>query len=237
MATRLRAVVFDVGNTLAHLDYEWLSVLVRRHGAPAAVDADAVGREDALLRRYGWEPEGYFTALAGRLGLSGAPAASAAREAMQGHRQRPGGLWDQVDPDADAVLEDLQRAGFVLGVVSNADGRVEAQLRRFGLRGRFGVVVDSQCAGVSKPDPRIFAQALQALRVEPAEALYVGDVVDIDVRGAEAAGMTAVLYDRFDAWAGTGLARIRRLADLRELPAVKAAAVRCAPPDPPPVPG
>ena len=235
MQVGLRAVVFDVGNTLAHLDYERLSVLFRSHGAGAAADAAAVGREDARMRRYGWESDGYFTTLARHLGLEGAPAVSAAREAMRLHRQLPGGLWDQVDPDADEVLTDLARAGLALGVVSNADGRVEDQLRRLGLRHHFAVVVDSQRAGVEKPDPRIFGYALSALGVEPARALYVGDIVEVDVRGAEAAGMAAVLYDRFDVWGDLPLSRVRSLADLRCLPGL-AAAIRCAPPAPPPAP-
>ena len=235
MSVGVRAVVFDVGNTLAHLDYERLSVLFRNHGAGAAVDAQAVGREDARMRRSGWEPDGYFTTLARRLGLEGARAAAAARQAMRWHRQRPGGLWDQVDPDAAQVLADLARVGLALGVVSNADGRVEDQLRRLGLRRHFSVVVDSQRAGVEKPDPRIFGYALAELGVEPAAALYVGDIVEVDVRGAEAAGMLAVLYDRFDAWADAPLVRVRRLADLRDLPPLLPA-FRCAPPDPPQAP-
>jgi putative hydrolase of the HAD superfamily len=57
------------------------------------------------------------------------------------------------------------------------------------------VVVDSKLAGFEKPDPRIFLPALTALGVAAADALYVGDLYEVDVVGARRAGMAAVLLD------------------------------------------
>jgi putative hydrolase of the HAD superfamily len=90
-------------------------------------------------------------------------------------------------------LARLRQAGLKLGVVSNSDGRVEQALAAAGLREYFDVVIDSALVGVEKPDPRIFHAALEALGVAPEEALYVGDLYEIDVLGARAAGMEAVL--------------------------------------------
>jgi HAD superfamily hydrolase (TIGR01509 family) len=81
-----------------------------------------------------------------------------------------------------------------LGVVSNSDGRVEEALRAAGLLHYFDVIVDSTLAGVEKPDPAIFRPALGALGVAPEEAVYVGDLYDVDVLGARAAGMGAILF-------------------------------------------
>jgi putative hydrolase of the HAD superfamily len=78
-------------------------------------------------------------------------------------------------------------------VVSNSDGRVEEALRAADLRRYFDVVIDSALVGVEKPDPAIFRAALDALDVDPGEALYVGDLYEVDVVGARAAGMSAVL--------------------------------------------
>jgi hypothetical protein len=50
------------------------------------------------------------------------------------------------------------------------------------------VVVDSALFGAEKPDPAIFRAALDALGVDPGEALYVGDLYEVDVLGARAAG-------------------------------------------------
>jgi putative hydrolase of the HAD superfamily len=102
-------------------------------------------------------------------------------------------LWSSVAERSAESLQKLRDAGLRLGVVSNSDGRVEEALEAAGLRHYFDVVIDSALVGVEKPDPRIFHAALEALGVAPDEALYVGDLYEVDVVGAEAAGMQAVL--------------------------------------------
>ncbi len=102
-------------------------------------------------------------------------------------------LWSGIANDTHDALARLRAAGLRLGVVSNSDGRVEEALAAAGLRRYFEVVIDSTLAGVEKPDPAIFRAALGALGVPPAQALYVGDLYEVDVIGAQAAGMPAVL--------------------------------------------
>jgi len=106
---------------------------------------------------------------------------------------RENNLWCRLAAGTRESLDRLRSAGLRLGVVSNADGRVEEALVAAGLRNCFDVVLDSALVGVEKPDPAIFRAALDALGVAPAEALYVGDLYDVDVVGARAAGMEAVL--------------------------------------------
>jgi HAD superfamily hydrolase (TIGR01509 family) len=102
-------------------------------------------------------------------------------------------LWCSVAEPTRTALARLKTAGFLLGVVSNSEGRAEQALEAAGLRDYFDVVVDSGVLGIEKPDPRIFQAALQALRVAPEEALYVGDLYEVDVVGAHSAGIEAVL--------------------------------------------
>jgi HAD superfamily hydrolase (TIGR01509 family) len=102
-------------------------------------------------------------------------------------------LWSSVPESTRTALARLKAAGLLLGVVSNSEGRVEEALEAAGLRDYFDVVVDSGVLGIEKPDPRIFQAALQALRVAPEEALYVGDLYEVDVLGAQSAGIEAVL--------------------------------------------
>ena len=59
-------------------------------------------------------------------------------------------------------------------------------------------VVTSAAVGARKPDPAIFAAALELAGCAPAEALHVGDTPDEDLAGARAAGIEAVLIDRDD---------------------------------------
>ena len=222
-ALPVEAVLFDVGNTLLHLDYAFLAAELAVWRNPA-VTPGAVGTADALVRRRGWPPSadgdffaGYFGAIADRLGMPAAAGGALAAAARAAHRARPRGLWDQPDPDVPAVFEVLQGAGLRLGAVSNADGRVAAQLAQAGLARWFEVVVDSALAGVAKPDPRILHLALERMGVAPERALYVGDILDVDVRGARAAGMYGVLYDRHGVWRDLPAPRCERLAEIPHL--------------------
>ncbi len=116
--------------------------------------------------------------------------------------------------DVPDALERLHAAGFGLAVVSNANGTVRERLRLLGLGRFFPIVVDSHEERIEKPDPRIFLPALRALDVPPSRALYVGDLFHIDVLGARAAGIDAVLLDRYDLRAHVSVSRIRSLSDL-----------------------
>jgi putative hydrolase of the HAD superfamily len=109
------------------------------------------------------------------------------------HQERH--LWSSVDPATPESLTRLRAAGLHLGVVSNSDGRVVEALQAAGLDRFFDVVVDSQLVGFEKPDPRIFLAALERLRIPAVEAVYVGDIYEVDVVGARRAGMDVILLD------------------------------------------
>jgi putative hydrolase of the HAD superfamily len=122
-------------------------------------------------------------------------------EATKGH------AWTHVGTGAMAGLRALAALGLPMGIVSNSDGTVEAELRRLGVcyaedgqepqKGvKVGVVIDSAAVGVAKPDPAIFGLALDALGV-PASGtvLHVGDSLRYDVAGALAAGLQPVHLD------------------------------------------
>jgi len=105
-------------------------------------------------------------------------------------------LWSAVPESTPKALARLKAAGLLLGVVSNSEGRVEEALAAAGLHQFFDVVIDSARVGVEKPDARIFQAALEALDVSAEEALYVGDLYEVDVVGARSAGIEAVLIGR-----------------------------------------
>jgi putative hydrolase of the HAD superfamily len=119
-----------------------------------------------------------------------------------------GTAWVAADGAAEA-LRVLGEAGYKLAVVSNAWGMVAQWLEQHeicsvngsGLT-KVGAVIDSHLVGIEKPDPRIFHLALDALGVEPARSLYVGDTIKFDVLGAQAAGLHPVHVDPYGFCAG-----------------------------------
>jgi putative hydrolase of the HAD superfamily len=97
--------------------------------------------------------------------------------------------------DTHALLESLRERGLRLGLVSNAfdpGWLLHRDLEQMGLADRLDFAVFSSEVGVRKPDPRIFERALEALGVAPENALFVGDRLYEDVRGAAELGMTTV---------------------------------------------
>jgi putative hydrolase of the HAD superfamily len=106
-----------------------------------------------------------------------------------------GEAW-RVFPDVAPALAALRDRGLALAVVSNFDARLPRLLADLGLATLVDGVFHSTAAGVAKPDPGIFADAVASLGVPPAAAVHVGDSPEEDVAGALVAGLAAVLVDR-----------------------------------------
>jgi FMN hydrolase / 5-amino-6-(5-phospho-D-ribitylamino)uracil phosphatase len=98
-----------------------------------------------------------------------------------------------VEPYAD-VLPALRRLGRRVPLASVSNGN--ADLRAIGLAHHFQVSVAASEFGCAKPQAAIFHAACAALGVAPGEALYVGDDIVLDVRGAQQAGLRAVWLKR-----------------------------------------
>ncbi|HEY6737050.1 MAG TPA: HAD-IA family hydrolase [Candidatus Saccharimonadia bacterium] len=105
----------------------------------------------------------------------------------------------------EALLEyiaSLRQLGLKTAILSNSTAAgLQAEVERHHLAGVFDVILSSGEAGVIKPDPAIFKLVLNRLAAEAHEAVFVDDR-DYNVRGAAAAGLTALEYD--------GLAGLRR---------------------------
>jgi putative hydrolase of the HAD superfamily len=95
-------------------------------------------------------------------------------------------------PEAADTLASLRAAGLAVGVCSNWGWELDAFLEEAGLLHLVDVGITSARAGARKPHPGIYAQAVDALGVEPAETVFVGDSWEPDVRGPRRFGMTAV---------------------------------------------
>jgi FMN phosphatase YigB (HAD superfamily) len=179
--SRLRAVVFDVGETLyseerAWAEWaDWLGVTPRVLGA--ALGATLVARADHRTA---------FELLRPGFDLA---AEQAARRAA-GRPDDPVALYD-LAPGARECLTALREAGLRVGVAANQPSSVAPLVAALLEPGELMGI--SEDWGVAKPAPEFFARVLDALApLAPDEIAYVGDRVDNDVVPAADAGMVAV---------------------------------------------
>ena len=126
--------------------------------------------------------------------------------------------------DVAAVLAELTAEGRTLGLVSNtlwSPAMHDADLARFGLLQYLPVRVYSYDAGVVKPHPAIYRQALDRLDLAPAEAIFVGDRLAVDIAGPQKIGMRAVLVATpFRTEQDVEIQPDAQIASLAELPAL-----------------
>jgi putative hydrolase of the HAD superfamily len=221
------AVFFDAGDTIlcAHPTFQRrFAEVAAENGVTfeqAAVDAayaEAVRRSvwhldwgDAVAQEQFWK--GFYTGILADLGYGGDLAALA--DAMFTAFSDPHGY--RLFQDTLPVLDELERRGIIIGVVSNFEPWLREILEHQGILHRLAAVAISGELRVAKPDPAIFRHALDEAAVEPAHTIYVGDSPEADVAGARAAGLRPVLIDRFDRHPVADAPRITTLPELLSL--------------------
>lgn len=193
MPKRIRAVIFDLDNTL--LDFMKMKDAAIRSAVDAMVEAGlAVEKEEAVraikeiysTRGYEYQEvfDDYLRQRSGRVDYkylaSGIVAYRRAKEASL-----------MLYPRVNVTLMTLAKMGLKLGVVSDAPSR-EAWMRLcyLNLHHLFDAVVTFEDTGVYKPAPEPFDKICNLLEVRPDEVLMVGDWPEKDMVGARQVGMT-----------------------------------------------
>ena len=118
----------------------------------------------------------------------------------------------RVFEDVVPTLQALAARGCKLGVISNWDERLRPLLQQLKLADYFDAIVVSCEVRSAKPARAIFEHAVHRLGLPPEAVLHVGDSPPMDVRGARAAGLSALLLKRTP-----GAARVGQIKSLQEL--------------------
>jgi putative hydrolase of the HAD superfamily len=221
-------VFFDAGNTLLSLDYAAIVDVLEVEGFPVTRDevwrAECRARvrldpflAEAQVRESREVFSRYMRFAFEEMGIAWGARAGRVLERLREINRRQS-LWrGGAMPGAREVLAGLKEQGYVLGIVSNSDGRIETLVRDARLASHLDVIIDSRLVGVEKPDPRIFHLALEHTGVAPHEAIYVGDFYSLDVVGARHAGLEAILLDPLSAWPQLDCVKIRNLSQVPAL--------------------
>ncbi len=217
----VEAVLLDAGGVLIDLDYRYLQRLIEP--VHKEVPRSELSHAESLARMeinrsvgddgkvdHRWRE--YFHIILGNVGVAADRHAAVIDSLWEAHQRV--GLWTVAVEGALEAVSELKQRGYRLGVVSNAEGTVARNLDDAGFSGAFDTVVDSHLVGVLKPDPAIFRIALERMSLDAGRTVFVGDMPQIDVKGANAAGIAPILLDRHDLHTEVPVARIQRLEEL-----------------------
>jgi putative hydrolase of the HAD superfamily len=219
----LKTLFLDAGGVLVFPNFERVSEGLARQGiqvAPSALAAaeprakfqldgparDQASDDDAR----GWV---YFNLLLAQAGIARTAKTDAALAELREYHRRHN-LWETVPAEVAPALRDLREQGLRLVVVSNSNGTLKAKMERLGLASLVDVLFDSFEEGVEKPDPRFFRIALDRSGADPSTTVHVGDLYSIDVVGARAAGLRAVLFDTAGLYPDADCPRVASLTEL-----------------------
>lgn len=221
--TPLPFLLFDAGGTIVFPDVNLMIRQLARQGWHVKPDQLYDGYYNVI---YKWDnragkqeqpihfwPKGYAYELFDQLGVIDPNTSRLAQEIQKGHKRK--NLWTFTYPWVRQTLAELRELGYRMAVLSNSDGRARQVIEELGLLKYFEKVLDSKDLKVEKPNPRIFRLALKELKLHPAEVIYIGDIYEVDVKGANSAGIAAVHIDPLKKYAGRPGVHID---DIRALP-------------------
>lgn len=190
----IEAVCFDLDGTLIHYKDDY-SAYVRRFAERLGLEVE--GHLEAFRQVYPLEltregPQNFSDVIARSLAALGLAQPSGLEEFCQ-EAVAAYAKGVELLPGALGTLEYFSR--WPLALVTNGPADMQrAAVEKVGIAGFFETLVVSADpdVGVRKPNPRIFRIACERLGVEPPNVLMIGDNLEQDVRGAEAAGMQAL---------------------------------------------
>jgi putative hydrolase of the HAD superfamily len=203
----LEAVLFDWGDTLIQFAYSPELVSAGHRAGLAAIGRDGLPDDDALSEHFRehYEPFFWVPGTVEEIEYPGLVQRLLADfevtiddDELRRFLEAEHSAWDParlLGAHTHALLESLRERGLKLGLVSNAfdpGWLLHRDLEQMGLSQRLDFSVFSSEVGTRKPHPAIFERALDVLGVEPGNALFVGDRLYEDIRGAGELGMTTV---------------------------------------------
>jgi putative hydrolase of the HAD superfamily len=94
------------------------------------------------------------------------------------------------------ILEYLVKK-YKLAIITNGSSYIQnKKIDTLGIRKYFNEIIISGDIGIRKPEKEIFLLCCNRLNVKPSEAVYIGDNYEIDIIGANNAGLNALWINK-----------------------------------------
>lgn len=121
-------------------------------------------------------------------------------------------------PNTIETLEALKKEKYSMHIITNGFKEVQlTKLQNCGIYDYFDIIVSSEEVGFNKPDVRIFRHAMTLAGAKPEHSVMIGDDMNVDVIGAERAGMFGIHFDPEERLKKKNDFRIRDLGELPEI--------------------
>ncbi|MEO8458119.1 MAG: HAD family hydrolase [Chloroflexota bacterium] len=188
----IRAVLFDIGGPIAtEIEYEQA---IDRDIITLFSDVGVTVTSERYVTSWrravdSFAPDAYHAVVADLAHHHDDLTAQIIRQVRARSHER--GLFE-LRPGVAELLEELHARGLKLGLAANQPAEVIGRMEAAGIAKYFASQAVSGTLGFHKPDPRLFLHACEALGVEPAECIMVGDRIDCDIAPANALGMRTV---------------------------------------------
>ena len=214
MIHSIKAVIFDLGNTLLYFNGAWPEVMARaddvliQHLQAAGLQLEQgsfLVELRSRLNAYYLERESEFIEYTTRYFLKetladyGYPDVheDVLTTALRGYYAVSQESW-LPEEDSGPTLQALKNRGYPLGVISNAadDDDVQTLVDKAGICAYFDKVLSSAALGIRKPDPRVFRPLLEHWGLAPGQVAMVGDTLGADILGARNAGLFSIWVKR-----------------------------------------
>jgi putative hydrolase of the HAD superfamily len=218
----LETVFLDAGGVIVFPNWQRVSDALAGHGV--SVSAERLERADPLAKKaldvpaviHGTSDQSrswpYFNLVLEYAGVAPCDRTDLALADLRRYHDTMN-LWETVPDHVPHALRAL-KARHRLVVVSNANGTLHHAFERLGLMPLVDDVLDSAVEGIEKPDPRLFQIALARSGGKAATTVHVGDMYEIDVAGARAAGIRPLFIDSAGLYPDADCPRYRSLAEV-----------------------
>jgi putative hydrolase of the HAD superfamily len=208
----IKGIIFDLGSTLIRFSGDWPEVvhagaaamadwyLQKKHlklDGPALIETFIQEREANRIMAQESQTEvlAQHSLLSALNKISAPPTAAAVVEAALKTYFGPEEAAWQPYPEAPETLKLLQRRGYRLGLYSNAtdDKLVQRLVNQACLRPWLSPTFSSAGWGWRKPKPEPFDLIARRWGLPAEQIVVVGDTLNTDILGAQAAGMPSIL--------------------------------------------
>lgn len=210
----IKAVIFDLGDTLIFFDGDWQEIFERAQKTllTSLIDAGIEVQASRFLHVFNAALEAYYaqreidlleyttiqilSEVLSDLGYTGVPYPTLENTLadMYAITQE---YWTP-EEDAMPTIQTLQARGYRLGIISNAanDRDVQTLVDKARIRPYMDFIISSAAYGVRKPDATIFQAALQHWNFAPQETAMVGDTLRADILGAKRLNIFSIWITR-----------------------------------------